>query len=126
MVRVLSGEPQDLAVTALQYLQSRIEAGDRFSVSDLVVAEAYHAFQHHYGVSKKQCLDAFAAFLASSGIEPTGEAEAVLATPDLETARPGFVDRMIHGDYLASGTERLATFEVAAKNLRRTEILMAR
>lgn len=41
----------------------------------------------------------------------------VLAIPRLESAKPGFIDRVIHRDYLASGAEKMVTFEKAARKL---------
>ena len=123
LVRVLTGEPRDLALVALDYLQEREKAGDQVLVSDWVLAEAYYALQHHYGASKKDTLDALRAFLASPGIEGIGEVQAVLATPNLESAKPGFIDRVIHLNYLRSGAEEVATFERAAAKLPKVTVL---
>jgi len=123
LVRVLTGEPRDLALVALSFLLERQKAGDRVIVSDWVVAEAYYALQHHYGASKRDTLDALGDFLASPGIEGTGDVVAVLATPDLESAKPGFVDRVIHRNYLRSGAEEVATFERAAAKLPNVHVL---
>jgi predicted nucleic-acid-binding protein len=123
LVRVLTGEPRDLALAALDYLLEREKAGDRVLVSDWVIAEAYYALQHHYGASKRETLDALGDFLASPGIEGTGEAAEVLATPNLESAKPGFIDRVIHRNYLRSGAEEVATFERAAAKLPHVRVL---
>jgi predicted nucleic-acid-binding protein len=123
LVRVLTGEPRDLALVALDFLLEREKAGDRVLVSDWVLAEAYYALQHHYGASKRDTLDALGDFLASPGIEGTGEVAAVLATPDLESAKPGFIDRVIHRDYLRSGADEVATFEKAAAKLPHVRVL---
>lgn len=117
VVRLLSGAPEDLAEVALRCLRERREAGDRVLVSQWVLAETYYAFQHHYGVSKKATLDALRAFLETPGVEGLGEVAEVLAIPKLESARPGFVDRLIHRHYLRSGAEHLVTFERAAARL---------
>ena len=123
VVRVLTGEPRKLALLALDYLLDREKAGDRVLVSDLVLAEAYYALQHHYGASKKEALNAPSAFLASPGIEGTGEAAAVISTPNLESAKPGFIDRVIHQSYLHSGVEEVATLERAAARLPQVRVL---
>ena len=47
VLRLLTGQPQDLAAKALERYQDGIAAGDGFSVSDLVAAESYYAIQHH-------------------------------------------------------------------------------
>jgi predicted nucleic acid-binding protein len=123
VVRVLTGEPRELALVALDYLLDCEKAGDRVLVSDWVVAETYYALQHHYGASKREALNALGAFLASPGIEGMGEAAAVLATPNLETAKPGFIDRVIHRNYLHSGAEEVATLERAAARLPQVRVL---
>ena len=123
LVRLLTGEPRDLALVALGYFLERKEAGDRLLVSDWVVAEAYYALQHHYGASKKDALDALRAFLANPGVEATAELVAVLAIPGLESAKPGFIDRVIHRNYLSSGAEEVATFERAAAKLPHVRVL---
>jgi predicted nucleic acid-binding protein len=103
-VRLLTGEPQDLALTAMRYLRERERSGDRVLVSDWVVAETYYALQHHYG-SKKDTLKALRELLAFPGIECTGEVAEVLAIPNLQSVKPGFIDRVIHRNYLRSGAE---------------------
>jgi predicted nucleic-acid-binding protein len=123
LVRLLTGEPRDLALAALGYLLDRKKAGDRVLVSDWVVAEAYYALQHHYGVSKKDTLSALRNLLASPEVEATGEVVAVLAIPGLESSKPGFIDRVIHRNYLSSGAEEVATFERAAAKLPRVRVL---
>lgn len=123
VVRVLSGDPQNLAVAALRYLRDRQQAGDLTLVSDLVLAETYHAFQYHYGASKQDTLSALRNFLASPGIEGTGEVAEILKTPNLESAKPGFVDRVIHQDYISSGADLMATFETAGSKLPQVQLL---
>jgi predicted nucleic acid-binding protein len=117
LVRLLTGEPEPLALVALRYLVQRIQAGDGVLVSDWVLAETYYALQHHYGVSKKEALSALRDFMQTAGVEGTGEAVEVLKTPRLESAKPGFIDRVIHASYLNSGAEQVVTFEKAARNL---------
>jgi predicted nucleic-acid-binding protein len=125
LVRVLSGEPEDLAQEALRYLMERQEAADRVLVADWVLAEAYYALQHHYGATKKATLDALRSFLATTGVESTGEAAEVLATLGLESAKPGFIDRVIHRHYVRLGVEEMATFEKAAATLPGVRVLAA-
>ena len=123
LLRVLTGEPRDLALIALDFLLEREKSGDRVLVSDWVLAEAYYALQHHYGASKRDTLDALAAFLASPGVEGTGDVAAVLAIPNLESVKPGFIDRVIHRNYLRSGADEVATFEKAAAKLPHVRVL---
>lgn len=116
LVRLLAGDPRELALEALRFLIERREAGDSVRVSDLVLAETYDALQHHYGVSKRDALAALRQFLETPGIDGGAAAE-LLATPGLESATPGFVDRLVHDGYLRSGAERVATFEKAGAKL---------
>ena len=117
LMRLLTGEPRDLALNALQYLMERREAGDQVLVSDWVLAETYYALQHHYGVSKKDALAALRDITAEPGVEADGEAVEVLKTPSLESAKPGFIDRVIRAGYLRSGADLVVTFEKAASRL---------
>jgi predicted nucleic-acid-binding protein len=126
VVRLLSGQPEDLAVAALRDLRKRQRARDRVLVSDLVLAEAYYALQYHYGASKKTTLEALRSFLGSPAVEASEDALEVLATPDLESAKPGFVDRLIYRAYLRSGTAKMITFEKAAAHFSAVRVLEAR
>jgi predicted nucleic-acid-binding protein len=123
VVRLLIGEPDDLALSALRYLTARRRARDRVLVSDWVVAETYYALQHHYRATKRETLDALRSFLATPGIEAPGEVADVLATPDLESTKPGFIDRVIHSHYLRLGAEEVATFERSAAKLPGVRVL---
>ena len=78
-------------------------------------AEAYLALQAFYQLPKKDALAALDLFARHSGVTVTPVARAVLAQPNLATAKPGFVDRLIHGTSHAAG-QTLVTFEKAAKN----------
>jgi predicted nucleic-acid-binding protein len=117
LIRVLSGDPEELALAALGFLFDRRESGDRVRVSELVVAESYYALQHHYGASKRDALAALLQFLESPGIECDDGVVELLSTSGMESAKPGFVDRVIHRNYLRSGADRVATFERAAVTL---------
>lgn len=123
VVRLLTGEPEALANEAMAHLVERQHGGDQVLVSDWVVAETYHALQYHYRVSKQEALATLRDFLASPGIEGTGEALSVLEVPNLATAKPGFVDRVIHRNYRRSGADEMVTFEKAAATLERVRVL---
>lgn len=125
VVRLLTGEPDDLALEAMRHVDERRRTGDRLLVSDLVVSETYYALQHHYGVPKREVLETLRSFLATPEVEATGEAAAVLETPALESANPGFIDRVIHRGYLGAGGDELVTFEKAAWKLSGVRILGA-
>jgi hypothetical protein len=53
--------------------------------------------------------------------EPTGQSLDVLAQSNLGRAKPGFVDRMIHAEYLQTSSGML-TFEKAAAKLNKVTI----
>ena len=123
LMRLLSGDPEDLALVALRYLWEREQAGDRILVSDWVLAETYYALQQHYGLSKKESLDALRDFLATPNVESTGVAAEILTISNLESAKPGFIDRLIYRNYLSSGAAHMATFEKASAKLPHVQLL---
>ena len=91
---------------------------------DLVLAEAYFALQAFYGMPKAVALEVLIGFAATNGLIFSSHARAVLATKNLAKAKPGFVDRLIHGaGHLAGQT--LVTFEKAANKLPGTVVLDA-
>lgn len=122
VLRLLIGLPEDQAQRAHSYLDGLSRRGDQPVVSDLVIAEAYFALQHHYGVPKKEALHSLRRILGEGEIAATGTAQAVLAHPSLATAKPGFVDRMVHSAY-TSDRGTMATFEHAASKLGSVEVL---
>jgi predicted nucleic acid-binding protein len=122
VLRLLTGSPPDQAHRALNEVTERLHSGARVSVSDLVVSEVYFALQHHYGVPKSEALRLLSAFLSDSGVVCSGASTSVLSTPGLATAKPGFVDRLIHADY-CSRAEELLTFESAATRLPGVRVL---
>lgn len=122
VLRLLVGQPVDQARRAVEFLDELARNGDKASVADLVVAEAYFALTHHYGVPKQRALAALREMFADGEIESPGIAADVLATEGLATAKPGFVDRLIHGGYVANGGS-MATFEKAAGKLKAARVL---
>lgn len=123
VVRVLCGEPENLALEAGRFLLDRQRAEDKVLVSDLVLAETYYALQHHYRVPKKAALAALHTFLATPFVKGTGEAASILKAPDLESANPGFLDQVIHSHYLRNGADEMVTFEKAAAKLPKVRVL---
>lgn len=122
LLRLLTGTPEDQAKRALADVQERLSRSEIIVVSDLVIAEAYFALHYHYHVPKADALRLLEAFLAEAGISALGYAPAVLATPNLATANPGFVDRLIHAEYKAKAGLML-TFEKKAARLSSVEVL---
>ena len=119
VLRLLIGEPKAQAEAAVKELDRRTAKGETLAVSDLVVAETYFALQHHYEVPKQEALDTLKEFLEAPEVIGLGVAPTVLAEAKLARANPGFVDRLIHADYLASTTGMLS-FEKAACRLPNT------
>lgn len=118
VVRLLVGEPADQAQTARRRLEQAFEVGDTVLVCDLVVAEAYYALQHHYGVPKTEALELLNRLLRSGVVSPEPPAS-LHAFDSFEGA--GLVDRLIHERYrdLGAGTltfdERQARLEGAVQ-----------
>lgn len=122
VLRLLLGQPADQAQRAVAFLEAVARRGDRAVVSDLVVAEAYFALQYHFEVPKKEALAALRRMFADGEIESHGVAIDVLALEGLASAKPGFVDRLIHDAYIA-GDGSMASFEKAAGKLASVEVL---
>ena len=122
VLRLLLGQPAEQTAGAVALLDELAREGRQAVVSDLVVAEAYFAMQHHYGVSKQDALNGLRRLFADGEIKPLGAVAAVLATDRLASAKPGFVDRLIHGAYLANA-DAMVTFEKAAGKLKAVRVL---
>ena len=122
IVRLLRQEPQALFQTAAQFLETQLTAGVPVLIGDIVLAEAYFALQTFYHFPKADALRAIAALAQTSGLSVSPSALAVLSMPNLATAKPGFVDRLIHSQSLKGG-HTLVTFEKAGKKLPATLVL---
>lgn len=116
LLRLLIGTPPAQARKAVQFLDNLFRSGGKACVSDLVVAETYFALQFHYGIAKGDALAGLAALLSTGEITAIGQAGRVLTQPELASAKPGFVDRLIHAAYTESECH-MATFERAAGRL---------
>jgi predicted nucleic acid-binding protein len=117
LLRLLVGRPPDQTARAVTLLEELARNGDTAVVSDLVVAETYFALQHHYGIAKPEALSALNRLFAGREIASLGAAANVLTMPALASAKPGFVDRLIHRAYTSAGGGRMATFERSAAKL---------
>jgi predicted nucleic acid-binding protein len=121
-IRILTGDPLPLFEKAADFLRDCSEREETCEVSDLVLAETYHALQYHYGFTKLDALRTLLAFAKHPTIRTTVHAQEILALPGLASAKPGFVDRLIHGarsnDHLT-----LVTFEKSSHALSRTLVL---
>ena len=121
VLRLITGDPEEQSQTARLWLTDLLRSGGTATVSDLVTAEAYHALQYHYGMSKKDALAALFRMFLSRTVLPAGQAASVLLQNGLATAKPGFVDRLIHASYtIPEG--KMVTFEKSGKTLERTTV----
>ena len=123
VLRLLTGQPTDLAAKALARYQDGIAAGDDFSVSDLVASESYYAIQHHYGKSKEEALEALKNFSSGEGISFSQNFLSAINTPNIHRAAPGFVDRMLTADYGGRGQITLSC-EKSFQRLPDTEVII--
>lgn len=122
ILRLLVSQPPDLFRIASSFLAGQRANKVPIHVSDLVLAEAYFALQTFYQLSKSDAIAAIASFEQASGVMVSTTARVVLALPNLASAKPGFVDRLIHGESQADG-HTLVTFEKAAGKLAGTVVL---
>lgn len=107
VVRLLVGLPEGQAGAARRRLERAVEGGERVLVSDLVLAEAYYALHHHYGLPKAEARSILHRF-ATSGTVTVDPIEAVAALEVRSGA--GLVDRLIHTRYRSLGVVT-TTFE---------------
>ena len=124
VVRLLTGEPDAQARCALKEVDQLTKSGASLVVSDLVIAEVYFALQHHYDTPKQEALRSIEQFLSKSGVKALGAAATVLGFPNLATAEPGFVDRLIHAEYMQSA-KQILTFEKTGGRLTGVRVLTA-
>jgi len=122
VVRLLVGQPLEQYQSAQHFLREQLAASALVFVSDLVLAETYFALQSFYQLTKADALQALGLFVQHSGVTVSVVAAALLQLPNLATARPGFVDRLIHGASHEAG-HTLVTFEKAARRLPSTLLL---
>ena len=122
VLRLLVGQPADQTERAVAFLDETARRNDTLTVSDLVVAETYFALQHHYGLTKAKALSGLKQLFESGEIHCDGAAARLLEQRDLASAKPGFVDRMIHLAYTRD-EGCMVTFEKSAKKLEGTTVL---
>ena len=56
VLRLLIGEPRVQMEVARRRIERALIVGEKVVVTDLVVAEAFHALRHHYGVPETVAL----------------------------------------------------------------------
>ena len=98
LVRLATGDPQDLYAHCVERLTALIESeGAEIFASNQIIGEAYIALQHHYGVTKAEAREGLATLLQSGLVAPcNGPAVLhILAEP----GGCGLLDRLIAEDY---------------------------
>ena len=102
VLRLLIGEPRAQMEVARRRIERALIVGDKVVVTDLVVAEAFHALRHHYGVPEALALGRLRDFLVSDvlHVDPAGTGE--ILRPGA-TREAGVVDRLIAARHRALG-----------------------
>ncbi len=124
VLRLLVGQPEGQYAAAIEFVAGIEDAGGRLLVSNLVIAEAYFACQHHYRLPKAEVIAGLRALLARHTFIVHPDALALLSQDGIAAAQPGFLDRLIHAEYAELGAP-LVTFEKAARNLPGVRLLGA-
>lgn len=96
VLRVLTGQPESLAMSVRTRLETLWLDGAILDVCDLVVSEAYFALQHSYGLSKEDALDALVKLAAHPGFRLSRQAVASLRTPNLAKVSRDFSTQDSH------------------------------
>ena len=123
ILRVLTGQPSSLAAIVRTRLESLWLSGAILDVCDLVVSETYFALQHSYGLTKESSLNALLKLSAHPGFRLSNQVVAALRTENLARAKPGFLDRVIHGTYVAGGDSIMLTCEKDSRKLANVEVI---
>ena len=123
VLRVLTGKPESLALVVRARLEELWLDGVVLDVCDLVVSETYFALQHSYRLSKERALNALVKLSVHPGFRLSSHAIAALQTPNLATAKPGFLDRVIHGTYVTDDESVMLTCEKDARKLAGVEVV---
>ncbi len=119
VLRLLTGLPANQSRKAHERLRSAHQRGEKILVTDIVLAEAYFALQHHYGVAKAAARAALHA-MATSGVVEVDPPSAVAVLAPATGAR--LVDRLVHARHTGAGATTL-TFDRAMAALATAERL---
>ena len=122
VLRLLTGQPAELAAHALERYLQGIANGDDFAVSDVVAAETYYALQHHYNKTKEESLAALMAFSGGEGISFSSDFTVAIKAPNVHKASPGFLDRMLVSGYTSKGQVTISC-EKSFRRLPETEVI---
>jgi predicted nucleic acid-binding protein len=106
LVRLLTGDPEDVYQRCLESLTDLVEnGGAELFASSQVIGEAYVAVQHHYGVDKADARSGLISVLSSGLVAPL-HGEATLTALAARTGC-GLLDRLIAEDYRRAGLQTL-------------------
>jgi predicted nucleic acid-binding protein len=119
VVRLLAGLPQKQTQVVKARLERALDDGDEVLVTDLAIAEAFHALHHHYAVPKAEARELLLRFV-TSGVVALDPQSSVTALS--ESGGAGMVDRLIHARHRALGAITL-TFERPQSRLEGAERL---
>ena len=108
LVRIISGEPPELAEKVARRLSGIIDGGGTCLVGDIAAFEAYYALQQFYGMTKGEALGHLRELAATPGFRFSRTVAAILQTPNLDRANPGFIDRVLAAGYRAAGAATLS------------------
>jgi len=123
LMRVLVGQPQELAEKVNARLAALIDMGNEIRVSDLAVSEAYYVLQDFYGLTKEQAIETLSALPATPGFVLSKEVADALSTPNLAHASPGFIDRVLAFGHL-NLDEPVIACEKSFKKLKGAEVVI--
>jgi predicted nucleic acid-binding protein len=123
VLRLLIGEPRAQAGVARRRLERALIGGEKVIVTDLVVAEAFHALRHHYDVPPAVALGRLRDFFSAGvvQVDPIGAVEMLGQGPRGHT---GVVDRLIVARHRALGATT-ATFDRQQARLEGAVLLRA-
>ena len=122
LVRIISGEPRELAEKVARRIAAIQEDGGLCEISDIAAFEAYYALQQFYGMTKGEVLGHLRRLSLTQGFKFSPISAAVLETPNLEKANPGFIDRIIAEEYHSQGSTTLSC-EKSFSKLPLTEVI---
>ena len=122
LVRIISGEPPELAEKVARRLANILDDGGICEVSDIAAFEAYYALQQFYGMTKGEVLGHLRRLSVTPGFRFSTVATAVLETPNLERVNPGFIDRILSEEYRSRGLTTLSC-EKSFHKLALTEVV---
>lgn len=108
LMRIVTTDPPGIARAVARTLESIVASGGTIHVSDMVVQEAYHALQFHYGSTKENAVADLLALSKTPGFRFSDGAKAALAQPNAAHMSPGLVDRMIAAGYSAQGLQTIS------------------